>query len=130
MDCPACATPTEPFAIPPDLRPYAPGEATAATLCPACLTLSRVDDEPVGEPSFAAFDGFPDGEAGVALALFVGLLESLALYRAELAELGERVERAGVDPLLVLERLAADPGVDATIDLERRLPQVEQLLYE
>jgi hypothetical protein len=44
------------------------------------------------------------------MALVVGLLSSLAVYRQEISALLEVVERAGVDPLLVVDRLAIGPS--------------------
>jgi len=49
-------------------------------------------------------------------------------HRAEIMALYEEVERAGVDPLLVLDRLARDPDVRTDIDLAGRRRQLEQLL--
>jgi len=62
------------------------------------------------------------------MALVFALLPSLATYRGELSELLLVVERAGTDPLLVLDRLADDPAVDPAIDLSRRRRQLEQFL--
>ncbi len=52
--------------------------------------------------------------------LLVGLLDSLAMLREEITALLERVEREGVDPLLVLDRLDASYGEAAHVDLGRR----------
>ena len=118
------------FAVPADLREYLPEETAFAALCTRCLTLEPVESAPEGPPDFEAVgDAFPDGEAGAAMALAVGLLDSLALYRSEIAALLERVERGGTDPLLVLDRLATDPDVDPAFDVDRRRTQAEQLLY-
>lgn len=124
------------FAIPGDLRTYAPGGDEIAAICPRCLALAPapVDGEPgepdpAREPDFARVsDAFPDGEGGVALALALGLLESLATNRRGIEACLERAERAGADPLLTIDRLLADPSVDPAIDLERRRPQLESLL--
>jgi hypothetical protein len=62
------------------------------------------------------------------MALVVGLLANLALYRSEISDLLERVERAGTDPLLVLDRLARDPDLEPAVDLTGRRRQLEQLL--
>jgi hypothetical protein len=64
----------------------------------------------------------------VPMALLVGLLSNLALYRSEISALLERVEREGTDPLLVLDRLAHDPDVQTDLDLAGRRRQLEQLL--
>lgn len=130
MDCPACGASTVAFAVPPEYREYLPGEEDGAALCPRCLTLQPVADAPAAPPDLAAIsDALPtDSDAAVPLALLLGLLENLALYRSEISELLGEVERAGVDPLLVLDRLAADPDVDAVADLAGRRRQLEQLL--
>lgn len=129
MDCPACGAATVAFAVPADLREFLPGGDPGAALCAECLRLHPVADPPAELPAFAAVsDAFPDGEAAVPMALLVGLLDSLARYRAEITALLERVERAGSDPFLVVDRLADDPGIDAATDLRRRRHQLEQLL--
>jgi hypothetical protein len=128
MDCPDCGAPTVSFAVPPDLRECVPESATAAALCTACLGLHPADDSD-SDPDFGAVsDVFPADDAAVPMALLVGLLSSLALYREEIATLVGRVEAAGTDPLLVLDRLAADPDVAPAVDVERRRRQLEQLL--
>lgn len=129
MDCPACGAPTVAFAVPADLREYLPGEDPGAALCTTCLHLHPVTDPPADTPDFERVsDAFPDGEAAIPMALLVGLLDSLAQYRSEITALLERVERAGTDPFLVVDRLADDPGIDAAADLRRRRHQLEQLL--
>jgi len=50
------------------------------------------------------------------------------MHREEITALLERVEREGVDPLLVLDRLDASYGEAAHVDLGRRRRQLEQLL--
>ncbi|MFC4448570.1 DUF6276 family protein [Halorussus aquaticus] len=131
MTCPDCGSERVTFGVPRDLREFLPEESASATLCTHCLRLDPTDAAPTDDPDFSAIgDAFPGGDAGVAMALAVGLLDSLALYRSEIADLLERVERGGTDPLLVLDRLAADPEIDPAFDLDRRRTQAEQLLYE
>lgn len=129
MDCPDCRTETIRFDVPAEYREYVPGDEAAVAFCPHCLTLSPADDAPE-TPSFdAAPDAFPtDPDAAVPLAILLGLLDNLALYRSEISSLLEDVERAGVDPLLVLDRLATDPAVETDLDLTGRRRQLEQLL--
>jgi hypothetical protein len=50
------------------------------------------------------------------------------LHREEITALLERVERAGTDPLLVVDRLADSYGETAHVDLDARRQQLEQLL--
>lgn len=127
MDCPECADSLVTFAVPPDLREHVPGGEPAAGLCPVCLTL-RPADSPPDPPDFARFGpAFPTGEPGVAMALGVGLLDELALHRPAITALFDRVERAGTDPLLVLDRLAGDQAIDPPFDVRRRRDQLEQL---
>jgi len=129
MDCPACDATAVAFAVPADLQAYLPGEDPAAALCTECLRLHPVADPPAGVPDFSPVsDAFPDGEAAVPMAILVGLLDSLAQYRTETTALLERVERAGTDPFLTVDRLADDPTTDAAVDLRRRRHQLEQLL--
>ena len=129
MDCPACGTPTVAFTVPAELREYLPGDDPGTALCTSCLRLHPAREPPTGRPDFAAVsDAFPEGEAAVPMALLVGLLDSLAQYRAEITALFDAVERAGTDPFLVVDRLADDPGIDAAVDLRRRRHQLEQLL--
>jgi hypothetical protein len=128
MDCPHCGVPTVDFAVPESLRPHAPAASEAAAICPVCLRVA-----PVGSgapaPDFSALDdSVPDGEAGVAMALALGLLDSLALNRRSIEALVERVERGGADPLLVLDRLDANGDVRPHFDLDRRRAQLLQLL--
>jgi hypothetical protein len=130
MTCPECGSEQVAFEVPADLREYLPEETAFAALCMSCLTLEPADSAPEGPPDFEAVsDAFPDGETGVAMALAVGLLDSLALYRTELEALLERVTRDGTDPLLLLDRLATEDDLDPRFDLDRRRTQAEQLLY-
>lgn len=130
MDCPECGTETISFPVEPSLHEYLPGEDSGAAICPRCLTLQPVADPPAEIPDFTGIsDAFPSNDdAAVPMALMLGLLSSLATYRQEISALLERVERAGVDPLLVVDRLAEDPTVESKTDLAGRRRQLEQLL--
>lgn len=124
MDCPDCGTAMVTFAVRPELRKHLPAEVPAAAVCPSCLALRPVETLD-SSPDFERFgDAFPTGEAAVPMALLLGLLDSLALHRRDIAALLERVERAGTDPLLVVDRIPADPD----FDLVRRRHQLEQFL--
>ena len=129
MECPDCGAPTVRFAVPSDLQEHAPDEADAAAICADCLRVHRAT-APDGSPDFGAVsDAFPSSpSAAVPMALFLGLLPSLALNRSAVTELVGRVEAAGTDPLLVCDRLAADPALSPAVALERRRHQLEQLL--
>ncbi|MFB6182940.1 MAG: DUF6276 family protein [Haloarculaceae archaeon] len=130
MDCPDCGSATVSFAVPDDLRADLPGGEAGVALCSSCLALHPVTDPPTDEPDLQTIsDAFPSSpDAAVPMALVVGLLSSLALYRSEVSDLLGRVERAGTDPLLVLDRLAEDPVLAPAVDLHRRRHQLEQLL--
>jgi len=126
MPCADCDGETVTFAVSPSVRDAVGTEVVS--LCTRCLAMEE-GKEPDEEPAFALVgEAFPsETEAAVPMALLVGLLDSLALHRAEITTLYEEVEGAGVDPLLVLDRLASDPGVRTEIDLAGRRRQLEQL---
>ncbi|MEF8883270.1 MAG: DUF6276 family protein [Halapricum sp.] len=130
MGCPDCGGETLAFQVPGEFRPLLPGEESGVALCTRCLALHPDPDPPAELPNLQdASDAFPtDPGAAIPMALAVGLLESLALYRSEISELLAAVERAGSDPLLVLDRLARDPDLEPGVDLAGRRRQVEQLL--
>jgi hypothetical protein len=130
MPCPHCTAATIAFAVPPALREHAPAPKMA--VCIQCLRTfpvtavdvadtadgAGVDPDTPAAPDFSAVDpAFPTGEAGIALALICGNLESFALNRASIEALVEYAEREGVDVLAVLDRL--DAG-DAAFDWDRR----------
>lgn len=127
MDCSCDVSPVA-FAVPADLRECAPESADAAAICPRCLAVTPADSGTEAPDFSRVNDAFPSGEAGVALALALGLLDSLALNRAEIETALDRAERTGADPLLAIDRLLDDPRVEPAIDLERRRTQVESLL--
>jgi hypothetical protein len=134
MDCPDCESPTVVFAAG-EYADTLPGdggydEAAGVALCTRCLTLHPATEQPGDAPDFQRVSSaFPTSPAAaVPLALLVGLLGSLALYRAEITDLFGAAERAGTDPLLALDRLAADESVEAAVDLSGRRRQLEQLL--
>ena len=127
MACPDCGGETVAFAVSDSLREHAPDGSAHAALCSVCLRVHPEDGSAASDFS-AVIDGFPDGEGGVALALLLGKLDSLALNRAEIEALVERAERAGVDVLLALDRLAVAGTVEPHFDIDRRRPQLEQIL--
>lgn len=137
MSCPECDSPLVSFTVPPDLRECAPATTETLAICTRCLTLFPATSvsESVGDaesvPDFSRVsDSFPAGEAAIPMALALGLLESLALNRAEIEQLIERVERAGADPLLLLDQLDRQGSVNPRWDVDRRRHQLEQFLEE
>lgn len=130
MDCTACGTRTVSFAVPPTLRDHAPADRVG--FCPSCLSLTAAAEGDAPSASEADFsrviEAFPEGEAGAAMALAVGLLvDSLVLNRDAIESLFEAVSDAGEDPWLVLERLHVAGSVQPNADLEKARHQLEQL---
>jgi hypothetical protein len=127
MECHACDHPLVTFRVPEQIRDHAPGETAA--ICTRCLALEPAS-EASGDPDFSAIiDAFPEGETGAAMALCVGLtVDSLALNREAIEDCMEFVTDRGVDPWLVLERLAASGAVQPEADLGRARRQLRQLL--
>lgn len=124
MDCPNCGAGMHAFTVPEDLREHA--ESDHVGFCPRCLTTAPA--EAGGEPEFPRVsDAFPDGRGGAAMVLALGKLESLALNRGDIEALLNAAEREGVDPLLLLDRLAAQGNVRPAFDVDRRRHQLEQL---
>jgi len=129
MECHECGADVISFAVPAEFESYLPGEESTVSLCPRCLAMQPADSGTESPDFSAVSDAFPtDPEAAIPMSLLVGLLDNLALYRAEIATLLEHVERAGVDPLLVLDRLEHDPDIETELDLAGRRRQLEQLL--
>ncbi len=124
MDCPDCGAGTVAFAVPDGLDTL---DEPAAALCTHCLALHSVEKSDANSDFTAVSDDFPTGSAAVPMALAIGLLDSLVLHRETVEALLERVERAGTDPLLVIDRLANDPTLDPKTDLATRRRQVAQL---
>ncbi|MFB6234647.1 MAG: DUF6276 family protein [Halopenitus sp.] len=136
MSCPDCGGDVVVvFAVPPAIREYAP--ADEAAICVDCLAVHPIADLDVAaeevadatipaDADFSALDpACPDGRAGVAFALALGKLDSLALNREAITELLEYAETAGADVFLALDRLEAP---DADVDLDRRAAQLRELL--
>lgn len=125
-----CDAPTVTFAVPPNLREYAPEGAAALAIDARTLALSPVDPEAASVESDLDFSplvgGFPRGRAGVAMALLLGKLDSIALNRPAIEALLDEVEAAGGDPYLTLERLA-ESDADPPFDVGRRREQIESL---
>ncbi|MFW5949517.1 MAG: DUF6276 family protein [Halolamina sp.] len=129
MSCPACGAPVVAFAVPPALRDHAP--AAESAICSRCLrtfAASDVDVDDVPTPEDADFaavhETFPSGRGGVAFALALGKLDSLALNRTSIEALCEAAEREGTDVRLALERLAGAESLEPPFDVERRTQQL------
>lgn len=129
MDCTECGGERLPIAVPPDLRHQLPDDSELVTVCAHCLDLRPTENLTTELTDFATIsDALPDDrEVAAAMVVATALLSSLARNRQRIDALLERVEAAGVDPLLVLDRLAADPGVEPNFDIERRRRQLLQL---
>ena len=130
MACASCGAETLEFPVDGGLQGLLPGEEPGAAICTRCLALEPVAEPPASVPDFQLVStAMPaDPDAALPMAILLGLLENLALHRAAIAELLTRVERAGADPLLVLDRLAHDEALEPGVDLERRRRNLEQLL--
>ena len=133
MTCPDCDGDRIRFAVPSALRQYAPEESATARLCSNCLRLTAdaESDSAADAPPSVDWDPLPTGEAGVATALLLGLLDSLALRREDVTALVEHAEAAGGDPFSTLDRLVAlaDAGdIDPLLDIDRRATQLRSLV--
>ena len=121
MPCPHCDADVVGFAVPAALREHAP--ADAAAICTRCLRVAPADEAGLAgdvsdDPDLSRVDpAFPSGEAGIALALCCGKLESFAPNRESVEALIDHAERAGADVFAFLGRLDA---ADAAFDLDRR----------
>ncbi|MFC4439451.1 MULTISPECIES: DUF6276 family protein [Natrialbaceae] len=139
MACSACGSDSAIVcSLSDEYRDYAPADAAAISVCTHCLTVDPVENDAAAvgterdeEPDFSRLsDAFPTRPSrAIPLVLAIGLCSSLATNRSAIESLLEEVERAGTDPLLAIDRLCADPGVEPAVDLERRRHQLEQLLY-
>ncbi|RAW44186.1 hypothetical protein DQW50_15655 [Halorubrum sp. 48-1-W] len=129
MACPHCSSSVVAFAVPSDLREHAP--ADGAAICTRCLRVvpavdAGIEAVPADPPDLSAVDpAFPGGDAGIALALLCGHLESFALSRASIEALVAHAEREGADVFAFLDRLDAP---DAAFDLDRRRTALLDLL--
>lgn len=131
MQCPECDGGVLVVPVSDELRGYLPNDPDTVAVCRRCLTTTPVDGPATDEPGAVAdlSDALPSNpEAALFVAVFVTLCGSLALNRSEIETLVLRIEQAGVDPLSALDRLAADPGIELAIDVERRRFQLTQLL--
>jgi hypothetical protein len=130
----SCSTDRLVFAVPETYHDLLPETPPTVSVCSHCLAIEPSDRPPEAAAATPAdlaeiSPAFPPADdAAVPMVLAVGLLTSMALYREEIETLLAEVEAAGVDPLLVLDRLQTDPHLDPAIDVARRRRQLEQLL--
>ncbi|MFB6219869.1 MAG: DUF6276 family protein [Halolamina sp.] len=121
MSCPECGAPAVAFTVPESLREHAPADRTG--ICSRCLETFPVSDAADADFS-AVHESFPSGRAGVAFALALGKLGSLALERAAIEELCETAEREGADVRLALDRLSRADNLEPHFDIARRTEQL------
>jgi len=126
MPCSRCEATTVAVATPDSLLDVAP--AAAVLVCTRCLTVEPTDDGEADPDLDRISEALPDGDAGVAALLLVDKLDSLALNRDDIEEVVAILEAEGVDPLLVLDRLAEQPDLDPVVAIGRRGHQLEQLV--
>lgn len=131
MHCPECGEAMVAFEVPDEFAAHLPDQSSAVAACTNCLTVVPAEEVELDRPAFSRISThIPDDlDAAVPLVLAIGLLDHLALYRSEISTLLTEVERAGSDPILVLERLNADPSLEPSFGLDRRIDQLIQL-YE
>lgn len=130
-ECPACGGETSVRPVPADCRQVIAEAPAAVRLCHDCLHVAPAPGRTVDsawEPGDVTTALPNDPDAALAVALLVGLLESLALNRDEILTVVESLEREGVDPLLAVDRLADDPRVSPAVDLARRRDQLAQVM--
>lgn len=129
MECSHCGGDALPFAVPAELREHVPDTPESVTVCTDCLALEPASDVETELTDFSTVsDELPDDrDVAAAMVIATALMSSLARNRQRIEGLFDFVEAAGVDPMLVLDRLAADPDVRPPFNLERRRDQLLQL---
>lgn len=128
MVCAVCGGEQIAFAIPDVVRDLLDEQPQAMRICTECLIVEPAETGAITPDFDRIIEGFPSGIGGVAMAIAVGrLVDSVALYRAELERLFTWVTDRGIDPWLVVERLDAAGSVTPASDLERSRRQFEQL---
>jgi len=101
------------------------GESFADLIGRVRAAVDRLSRDHAGADIVAVTHG---GTIRAALALALGLLDSLALRRDAIDDCCSYAERAGADVLLTLDRLAGADGLDPHFDIERRRHQLAELL--
>ena len=132
MACPTCGSDRLSSPVPPSVHRMLETVPASILCCPHCLRLDpdAESDDANSYPDFSAVsNALPsDPAAAVTVLLLVDQLSSLALNRQPIESLVAHLEGAGVDPLLALDRLADDPGLEPAVDLRGRRAQLAQLL--
>jgi hypothetical protein len=115
--------------VPDEYRDLLPDSPAVVSVCPRCFRVEPADDSALTIDPATSDTLLPAlDDATTPMVLALALLSSMALYRDEIATLVAAVEAEGVDPLLVLDRIARDPDTEPAVDLTRRRRQLEQLL--
>jgi hypothetical protein len=130
MDCDACGGEAVAVQVPPAVRSATPEVDGAIAICTACLATGQAAAADATEPGVLAdrVGALPaDPTGAVAVAVAVDRCRSLAVNRGTIEALFGVVEAAGHDPLLALDRVAADSSLNPAADLDRRLSQLEGL---
>lgn len=127
MPCPECGGDEVVFAVPEPLEEYAPEGSVTIGLCGDCLRVHPSDGRLTDDETRPLAHIVPNGGGGAAVAMLVGLLDSLALNREAIVECTEYAEREGVDVHLTLDRLEQSVP-DAHFDVARRHSQLEAFL--
>ncbi|MFC7204784.1 DUF6276 family protein [Haloferax namakaokahaiae] len=127
MSCSECDGDTAVFAVPDDIASYAPDDAKRVSLCGDCLRVHASDDPVTADSNRSLADIVPATDGGAALALVIGMLDSLALNRAAIVTCLEYAEADGVDVHLALDRLA-ESVPEAHFDVARRHAQLDSFL--
>jgi len=129
MSCPACGGAVAVVTVPERYRDHHPDEPAVGAVCRRCLTVAATDTEPTGEGVDGFSEALPnDGEAAIGVCVLCTLCRSIALNRARIEAVVAALERDGVDALSTVERLARDDGIALAFDVDRRRPQLEQIL--
>ncbi|WP_042663444.1 DUF6276 family protein [Haloferax sp. ATB1] len=127
MSCPDCDGELAVFAVPEPLASHAPEAALTVGLCAGCLRLHPTETVPTDGDSRPFADVLPEGDAGAAVALLVGMLDSLALNCAGIVDCVEFAEQSGIDVHLTLDRLQRE-ATNPHFDVARRQAQLDAFL--
>ncbi|MDZ7729822.1 MAG: DUF6276 family protein [Natrialbaceae archaeon] len=122
MGCDRCGADTVVLAVPDSV------EGDRIEVCTLCLSVEETADPTAGSPQMISAALPAESDQAVPVLLLVDALTSIATNRSRIETLVERGERAGCDPLLVIDRLIDDTSLDPAVDLPRRRHQLEDIL--